>query len=168
MEGTPFRWRLPGEHQTPPAGPHTPQGDNVAPSRGQLRTTPLNMFQESSPSTQQQQAASSGTDRSPWKTARVVTELPAIPTRPNQSYGTTGTVTLPKMNINETGFNRFGNSLQGLTNVSADAFKSRRSGRLQQQQSGPSRTAEVQGEWYLYLACPDVISADPWFSTYKR
>ncbi|KAF8445473.1 UNC-like C-terminal-domain-containing protein [Terfezia claveryi] len=144
MEGTPFRGRLPVEQQTPSAGPHTPQVDNVVPSKDQLRATPLNMFQESSPSTQQQQAASSRTDRSPWRTARVVTELPAIPTRPNQSYGTTGTVTLPKMNINETGFGRFGNSLQGLTNVSADAFKSRRSGRQQQQQPDSNHAVELQ------------------------
>ncbi|RPB19700.1 hypothetical protein L211DRAFT_852990 [Terfezia boudieri ATCC MYA-4762] len=144
MEGTPFRWRLPVEQQTPSAGAHTPQVDNVAPSKDQLRATPLNMFQESSPSTQQQQAASSRTDRSPWRTARVVTELPAIPTRPNQSYGTTGTVTLPKMNINETGFGRFGNALQGLTNVSADAFKSRRTGRQQQQQPDSNHAVEPQ------------------------
>jgi len=167
MDDTPLRWRLPVEQQTPPAGgPQTPQADNVAPSRGQLRATPLNMFHESSPSTQQQQAASSGTDRSPWRTARVVTELPAIPTRPNQSYGTTGTVTLPKMNINETGFNRFGNPLQGLTNVGADAYKSRRPGR--QQLPDPSHAAALQGELYLGLTRPDVILAKPWFSIYKR
>ena len=140
------------EQQTPPVGPQTPQADtgNVAPSRDQLRTTPLNMFHESSPSTQQQQAASSGTDRSPWRTARVVTELPAIPTRPNQSYGTTGTVTLPKMNINDTGFSRFGNSLQGLTNVGSDVYKSRRPGRQE-----ADRAAALQGKLYLDLTHAD-------------
>lgn len=162
-EETPSRWRPPFEQTTPLADPQTPLNEFDPDTPNAFRTpqmsafaavgytpnTPLKMFQQTPPTVQDDAAAtpaSRGRRQPSYRGSPAAVKLPAIPARAIYSYGTTGTVSLPRMDIGDTAFGG-GNSQRDLLKASADVHKRRQRGQEGAPKETPAARSTTTGEF---------------------